>query len=632
MDFCHITKFYTDFTNNTQQILHTFVTMRLLNNSRIKERKYNCMDFFGVLNMIGGLALFLYGMKIMGDSLSKLAGGKMEQVLEQMTSNPLKAVLLGAGVTAVIQSSSATTVMVVGFVNSGIMRLSQAAPVIMGANIGTTVTSWLLSLTGIESGNFWVQLLKPTSFTPILAVIGVILVMFLKDTRKNDIGTILLGFAILMFGMEAMSGAVKPLADVPEFTSLFTAFENPILGMIVGAVLTAIIQSSSASVGILQAMCVTGSVSVGAALPVIMGQNIGTCITAVISSMGANRNAKRASLIHLYFNLIGTTCFMVVFYSVNAFVHFEFLSDTASAASIAVIHSVFNVLATAVLLPLAKMLEKLAYATLPVTEEEKKAEKGRNEKNFLDERFLESPAFAVAQCKSAVCEISKLVEEGMALVVKSATVYNEKEIERVCEIENLVDEKQDEISSYLNKLSAKPLTEKDSCIVGKLGRCVVDFERISDYLKGISYALRAMHERGDVFSESASKEKELIFNAAFEIVENTSASFIHGDKDMALKIDPLYETITGMKDIIRKNHGKRLEKGSCSVELGLSLTDMVTSIARIAGHCSNIAEAEISDATDEFALHSYVRSMRENNEYYREQVQQYKSKYAIVEK
>ncbi len=590
------------------------------------------MDFFGILNMLGGLALFLYGMKVMGDSLSKLAGGKMEQVLEQMTSNPIKAVFLGAGVTAIIQSSSATTVMVVGFVNSGIMKLSQAAPVIMGANIGTTVTSWILSLTGIESGNFWVQLLKPTSFTPILAVIGVILVMFLKETRKNDIGTILLGFAILMFGMEAMSGAVKPLADVPEFTSMFTAFENPVLGMIVGAVLTAIIQSSSASVGILQAMCVTGSVSIGAALPVIMGQNIGTCITALISSVGANRNAKRASLIHLYFNIIGTTCFMIVFYTVNAFVHFKFLSDTASAASIAVIHSAFNIIATVILLPLAKMLEKLAYATLPVTEEEKNEEKGYNKKKLLDERFLESPSFAVAQCKSAVCEVARLVEEGTALVVKSSSVYNEKEMTRVCEIESIIDEKQDEIDSYLNKLSAKSLAEKDSCIVGKLRRCIVDFERISDNLKGISYTLRVMHERGDVFSESASKEKELIFNAVYEIVENTSASFVHGDKDMALKIDPLYETISGMKEIIRNNHGKRLEKGSCSVELGLSLTDMVTSIERVAGHCSNIAEAEISDVADEFALHSYVRSMRENNEYYREQVQQYKAKYAIVEK
>ncbi|MCF0115463.1 MAG: Na/Pi cotransporter family protein, partial [Erysipelotrichaceae bacterium] len=363
------------------------------------------MDFFSGLNMIGGLALFLYGMKVMGDALSKLAGGKLEQVLEKMTNNPVKAVLLGAGVTAVIQSSSATTVMVVGFVNSGIMKLSQAVGVIMGANIGTTITSWILSLAGIEGTNFFMKLLKPSSFSPIMAAIGIILIMFVKSEKKKDIGTILVGFAILMFGMETMSGAVKPLANVPEFTSLFTMFENPILGMIVGAVLTAIIQSSSASVGILQAMCITGSVTVGAALPVIMGQNIGTCVTALLSAIGASKNARRASLVHLYFNLIGTILFMVIFYTVNAFVHFSFLSNTANAAIIAVIHTTFNVLATIVLLPASSLLEKLAYMSIPEGADDNKS----SEVKILDERFLERPAFAVAQCKNAVCEIAKLV-------------------------------------------------------------------------------------------------------------------------------------------------------------------------------------------------------------------------------
>jgi len=466
------------------------------------------MSFLNLLNMIGGVALFLYGMKTMGDALSKLAGGKLECVLEHMTNNPLKAVLLGAGVTAVIQSSSATTVMIVGFVNSGIMKLAQAAPVIMGANIGTTATSWILSLTGIESSNFFVQMLKPSSFTPILALIGVILLVFMKEDRKNDIGTILLGFAVLMFGMENMSSAVKPLAEVPEFTDLFTAFENPVLGMIVGAVLTAVIQSSSASVGILQAMCATGSVSVGSALPVVMGQNIGTCVTALLSGVGASKNARRASLIHLYFNLIGTFLFMGVFYSVNIFVHFRFLSDAATVATIAIIHSVFNIAATIILLPLSEKIEKLAYLTIPISDNE--SENVSLEGNFLDERFLERPAFAVAQCKNALCEVAKLTEEAMVLVQKSVITFDEGEINRVFQIEDIIDVKQDEISTYLTKLSAKPLSEKDSRIVGKFGKCIIDFERISDYLKGIGYTLQKMKRKEEKFSRKAIEERDII--------------------------------------------------------------------------------------------------------------------------
>ncbi len=591
------------------------------------------MDFFGLLSMIGGLALFLYGMKTMGDALSKLAGGKLEQVLEHMTNNPLKAVALGAGVTAVIQSSSATTVMIVGFVNSGIMKLSQAVGVIMGANIGTTTTSWILSLAGIEGNNFFLQLLKPSSFTPVLALVGIIMLLFTKNDRKNDIGTILLGFAVLMFGMESMSNAVKPLADVPAFTDLFTAFENPILGMIAGAVLTAVIQSSSASVGILQAMCMTGSVSIGAALPVIMGQNIGTCVTALISGIGANRNARRASLVHLYFNLIGTLVFMGLFYTVNAFAHFDFLSHAASGATIAVIHSVFNISATILLLPLSKGIEKLAYLTIPVDAKEygeSDVQKAEEEKNFLDERFLERPAFAVAQCKSAVCEVAKLVEESMALVVKSSVSYDEKEISRVLQVEEMLDAKQDTISEYLTKLSAKPLSEKDSHLVGKFGRCIMDFERISDYLKGIAYTLQKMQEQGEHFSKKARVERDTIFNASYEILENTVACFVHEDKEMALRIDPLYEVITFLKENIRINHNKRLAKGKCSVELGMALTDIVTSLERIAGHCSNIAEEEIAQETDRYALHYYARTMKENSEFYKEQTEAYREKYSLA--
>ncbi len=589
------------------------------------------MDFFGLLTMVGGLALFLYGMKTMGDALSKMAGGRLEQVLERMTNNPVKAVLLGAGVTAVIQSSSATTVMVVGFVNSGIMKLSQAVGVIMGANIGTTVTSWILSLSGIESGNFFVKLLKPSSFSPVLALVGVILVMFVKNTKKNDVGTILIGFAVLMFGMETMSGAVRPLANVPEFTALFTAFENPVLGMVVGAVLTAVIQSSSASVGILQAMCATGSVTVGAALPVIMGQNIGTCVTALLSGVGANRNARRASLVHLYFNLIGTFVFMTAFYTLNHFVQFAFLSDTANGAVIAVIHSVFNIVATVVLLPASRLMEKLAYFTIPQSGDETLETPGK----ALDERFLEKPAFAVAQCKNAVCDMAQLILKAMNLCVFVQEKYDENAVQAIMEIEQEVDAREDALLSYLTKLSTKPLSEQDSKTINRFSRCITDFERISDYTKGIAFAQRKLHkgmEKGhskEKFSRNATAEAKLIYAAALEIVECTVSGFIHGDKEMAFCIDPLADVICQLKKDIRKNHNKRLEKGKCSVELGMALTDMVTSLERIAKHCSNIAEEQMASETDQHALHQYARDVKERNELYKELLEGYTQKYSL---
>ncbi|MBE5937232.1 MAG: Na/Pi cotransporter family protein [Lachnospiraceae bacterium] len=581
------------------------------------------MDFFGILTMIGGLALFLYGMHVMGEALSKLAGGKLEQILERMTNNPIKAVLLGAGVTAVIQSSSATTVMVVGFVNSGIMKLSQAVGVIMGANIGTTATSWLLSLAGLEGSNWFVQLLKPSSFAPVLAMIGVILVLFISDEKKKDIGTIFLGFAVLMFGMETMSDAVKPLADVPEFTSLFTAFENPILGMLVGAIITAAIQSSSASVGILQAMCVTGGVSVGAAIPVIMGQNIGTCVTALLSGIGASKNARRASLVHLYFNLIGTVLFMIFFYGLNVFVHFEFMSDVAGPATIAVIHSVFNVSATLVLLPASKLIEKLACITIPMSENED----SEVEHKVLDERFFERPSFAVAQCKNAVCDIAKLIEKAMGLATTVQAAYDSDSVKTIMAIEEEVDIKEDELSIYLTKLSAKELSASDSRLVGKYGKCITDFERISDYVKGIAYTQKKLNKYNEKFSKKATEETRLIFAAAQDIVECTVRSFIHDDMDIVWHIAPLADVISGMKKDIRKNHNKRLAKGKCSVELGMALTDMVTSLERIAKHCTNIAEVQIAGMTEQFDYHNYARTLKEGNAMYKEYLKEYTERY-----
>lgn len=589
------------------------------------------MDFFALLTLIGGLALFLFGMKTMGDALSKLAGGRLEQILEHMTNHPVKAVALGAVVTAVIQSSSATTVMVVGFVNSGIMKLSQAVGVIMGANIGTTITSWVLSLTGIEGGNFFLNMLKPSSFSPVLAAVGAVFLIFLKNDKKNDIGTILLGFAVLMFGMETMSDAVKPLAEVPEFMKLFTVFENPVLGMIVGAVLTAVLQSSSASVGILQAICATGAVSIGAAIPIILGQNIGTCFTALLSGVGAGRNARRASMVHLYFNLIGTISFMIIFYTLNFFLHFSFLKNAAGGGSIALIHSLFNISATLLLLPLAKGIEKLTYIALPVTKEEMESDETRPGYNPPDERFLERPAFAVAQCKSALCEMAKLVEEAMALSVQSADKYNKDDIARIIRIEDIVDGKEDELGSYLTKLASKQLSEKDSKLVNKFGKCMTEFERISDYLKSIAYMLQKMNEKKKKFSKKASSEQALIFRATYEIVENAVSCFVHEDKEMAGRVDPLAEVISSLKGRIRKNHNKRLEKGKCSIELGMALTDIVNSLDRIARHCSNIAEEEIAVETNKFALHRYARFTKENSEFYREQVMLYQRKYSLSE-
>ena len=583
------------------------------------------MDFFGLLTMIGGLALFLYGMKTMGDSLSKMAGGRLEQILERMTNNPVKAVLLGAGVTAVIQSSSATTVMVVGFVNSSIMKLSQAVGVIMGANIGTTATSWILSLSGIESGNFFVKLLKPSSFSPVLALIGVVLVMFIKNTKKNDVGMILIGFAVLMFGMDTMSSAVKPLADVPEFTSLFTAFENPFLGMIVGTILTAVIQSSSASVGILQAMCATGSVSVGAALPVIMGQNIGTCVTALLSGVGANKNARRASLVHLYFNLVGTFVFMAIFYAMDHFVQFDFMSDTANGAVIAMIHSVFNIVSTIVLLPASRLLVKLAYFTIPQSEDETLETSGK----VLDERFLERPAFAVAQCKNAVYDMAQLILKAMNLCVFIQEKYDENAVQEIMEIEQEVDAMEDELSSYLAKLSTKPLSERDSKSINKYSRCIMDFERISDYTKGIAFAQKKLYKGKEKFSKKAAAEARLIYEATLEIVECMVSGFIHGDKEIAFRIDALADVISRVKKEIQKNHKRRLEKGKCSVELGMALTDMVTSLERIAKHCSNIAEEQMASETDQHALHQNARNVKERNELYKELLEGYTEKYSL---
>ena len=448
------------------------------------------MDIFGILSLIGGLALFLYGMNVMGAGLEKVSGGRLERILEKLTSNPLKAVLLGAGVTAVIQSSSATTVMVVGFVNSGIMKLSQAIGIIMGANVGTTITSWLLSLGGIEGDSLFIRLLKPSSFSPVLALIGIILLMSGKNDKRKNVGEILLGFAVLMYGMEAMSGAVKPLADVPEFTNILMMFQNPILGVLVGALLTAVIQSSSASVGILQALSVTGAFTYGSVLPIIMGQNIGTCVTAMISSVGANKNAKRAAFVHLYFNIFGTILFLLCYYILNAVFRFPFTDETVGYAGIAVIHSIFNIFTTLALLPAVGLLERFAYLTIPESGDEK--EGSRDDFPLLDERFLATPSFAIEQCHTVVKQMAGLSKDSFLGAMELVSHYSGKLAKKVIEQENTVDRYEDKLRAYLTRLSGQSLGYADSQNVSTLMHCITDFERISDHAANVVESKRSI--------------------------------------------------------------------------------------------------------------------------------------------
>ncbi|MBR5578352.1 MAG: Na/Pi cotransporter family protein [Lachnospiraceae bacterium] len=588
------------------------------------------MDIFGVLTMIGGLALFLYGMTLMGDGLSKVSGGRLEKILEKLTSNPIKAVLLGAAVTAVIQSSSATTVMVVGFVNSGVMKLSQAVGIIMGANIGTTITSWILSLSGIESSNIFMQFLKPTSFSPILAVIGVGLLMFAKKDKKKDIGMILVGFAILMFGMDTMSGAVKPLADVPEFTNILLAFSNPILGMLAGLVLTAVIQSSSASVGILQALCVTGAVSYATALPIIMGQNIGTCVTALLSGIGAGKNAKRASLVHLYFNLIGTIIFMVVFYAINAVVPFAFLKDAANGAGIAVIHTVFNVCSTIVLLPFSKLLEKLAY--ISIKEEDVEVAETQADKDFrlLDVRFLDTPGLAVQECRVVAENMSKLTKEAIELSMELLEKYNEEKAERVKFLENEIDRYEDHLGSYLVKLAQKQMSEKDNHTTSIILQCLTEFERISDHAVTVMFSAREMNEKGLTFSKKAVEELKVYSQAVREIMEVAGEVFSTHNTEKTIDIETLKEVISYLRSELKQHHIKRLQKGKCTIELGFIHSDIITSYKRVADHCSNIAVCIAEVNEDEYGTHSYIDEMKHNNsEDYKKHYKDVRKKYQL---
>ena len=589
------------------------------------------MDIFDVLSMVGGLALFLYGMHIMGDALAKMSGGKLEKVLERLTSNKWSAVLLGAGVTAVIQSSGATTVMVVGFVNSGIMKLNQAVGIIMGANIGTTATSWLLSLSGIDGGSFFLQMLKPTSFTPILAVIGAILVVFCKSEKKHNIGTILLGFAILMYGMTAMSSAVEPLKDVPQFTQILTKFENPLLGVIAGFALTTIMQSSSVSVGILQALCSTGAVSYALALPIIMGQNIGSCTTAMISSVGASKDAKRAAAVHFYFNVIGTVVFMLVFYISNAFVHYAFLPQAANEVGIATIHSIFNIAATIVLLPLSGFLEFLAVKTIKDDDEEED-ELSKHDKvlQLLDPVFLERPGFAIMQCQKVASAMAELSMKSVGRAVGLLTAYDDEIAERIRKEEDTVDKYEDQLGTYLLRLSTKDLSKEDGHRLSLMLHSLGDIERISDLAVNILLAVEQMHKKELIFSKKAMDELAVYSKALKDILTMTVNAFEQNDRYKAALVQPLEELMDDMNKELKKRHVKRLRKGKCTIELGLSLSDISDTYERISDHCSNIATCVIQVEDDELDAHEHRKEVKEQDaKWYDEQYRAYEQKYAL---
>ena len=565
------------------------------------------MNIFSLFTLCGGLAFFLYGMTVMSKSLEKMAGGKLERLLKRMTSNPIKSLLLGAGITIAIQSSSAMTVMLVGLVNSGVMEIGQTIGIIMGSNIGTTLTAWLLSLTGIESENFFVNFLKPKNFSPLLALIGILLIMGSKRQRRRDVGRVMMGFSILMYGMELMSGAVSPLADMPGFTHFMTAFTNPFLGVLVGAAFTGIIQSSAASVGILQALAMTGSVTYGMAIPIIMGQNIGTCVTALLSSVGANKNARRAAMVHLYFNIIGVTIFLFGFYGLNAVCHFAFVNTTIEAWGIAIVHSVFNILATVILLPFATGLEKLAILTIPDSPE-------KEEFALLDDRLLNTPAVAVERARAATAEMAELARVGVVQAMSLTHEWNDELAQKVRDEECRVDRYEDALGTYLVKLSGRELNHTDSQSVNTLLHTISDFERISDHSVNLLESAEEMHQKEIHFSKDAQEELQVLEDAVQDTLSRTTDAFRKGDLHLASKVEPLEAVVNELVRAIKARHVARLQAGSCSIEYGFVLDDLLTNYERVCDHCSNVAVAQIEVAQDSFDTHAYLNDLRHGND------------------
>ncbi len=580
------------------------------------------MDIFSIFTLCGGLAFFLYGMSVMSGGLEKVAGGKLERMLKMLTSNPMKSLALGAGITIAIQSSSALTVMLVGLVNSGIMELGQTIGVIMGSNVGTTLTAWILSLSGIESTNFFLRLLKPESFSPIIALIGILLIMGARKDKNKSLGGIMVGFAILMYGMQLMSDSMKPLADMPEFTHILTAFTNPILGVIFGAVFTGIIQSSAASVGVLQALSMTGGITYGMAIPIIMGQNIGTCVTALISSIGVGTNAKRVSAVHVSFNLIGTIVFLLIFYIGNLIFNFKFVTDSINPVGIAFCHTVFNIATTVMLLPFTKQLEKIAiWAVKPKKDKE-------DETVFLDERLLLTPSFAIAECKNMTDQMAIMAKKNFFRSVKMVTKFSERRMEKILRKEPKIDMYEDKLGSFLVKLSNKDLTEKDSHEISKLLHCISDFERIGDHAVNILKVAKEMNEKQISFSDEAKKELQMVTNALSEIMDITTEAFCENDIEKAKKVEPLEQVIDILIANSKNRHIERLQNGTCTIELGFILTEVLNNIERVSDHCSNVAVCLIQIEQSTFEKHHYLNELKASGEEeFKKNFDFYKEKY-----
>ena len=588
------------------------------------------MDLFKVLEMIGGLSLFLYGMNVLGEGLSRMSGGKLEKILERLTKTPIMGALLGAGVTAIIQSSSATTVMVVGFVNSGIMKLNQAVGIILGANVGTTITAWMLSMNSIEGGTFILKLLKPSSFAPILGIVGVAIIMMSKKDKLKDLATILVGFTVLMLGMDIMSGAVSGLKDVPEFTQILTMFSNPILGLLAGLALTAIIQSSSASVGILQALCTTGAVSYATAIPVIMDQNIGTCVTAMISSIGASKDARRAALIHLYYCLTKTSVFMIGFYSIHAFVKFPFMEGFITSAGVATVHSLFNIVACIVFLPISQLFVKLVYWTIPEKEAPVVLTAEEQELRMLDARFLDTPGLALSQAKKVVLSMAQMAKKSIDYGIELLKEYNEDKASEVVRLEADVDKFEDEIGNYLVKLSSRDLSEKESQTLSMLLHCIGDFERISDHALNLKEAADEIHDKELEFSDKASEELDVFTTAIQDILSLAIEVLDKEDVQLAMLVEPLEEVIDQLNADIKKRHVKRLRKGKCTIEMGFVLSDITTNLERVSDHCSNVAVSLLQEEEEGFEAHGYKGILKtEDNVDFQGRVLAYRNKYIL---
>ncbi len=582
------------------------------------------MDFFSILTLLGGLALFLYGMEVMGDGLKKLAGGKLESFLSNLTSNRFKGFLLGFFVTSVIQSSSATTVMLVGFVNSGIMKLGQTISIIMGANIGTTVTAWLLSLSGINGDSFWIRLFKPSSFTPVLAAIGVLMCMLNQSDKKKNIGSILIGFAVLMFGMETMSESVSGLKDSKAFTEMLIMFSNPVMGILIGTLLTAIIQSSSASVGILQALSLTCAIPYSTAIPIILGQNIGTTITPILSSISGNTESKRVALACLYIKMIGVVIVSAVFYALNSVFNFAFMNYNVSIMTIAIIHTTFNILSTIILMPFCKFIETLTVKSI----------KGKANKtdifDTLDERFLSVPAFAVDKCRELVCNMATIARDSIFASTSLIDNFDESKIKSILDSEDEVDKYEDKVSTYLVKIASQNMSDKDSKEVTELLHVIGDVERISDHSVNIVEVAKEIHEKGIVFSDEAMHDIDVISNAVCHVLNLATDALVSEDLEIAKKVEPLEQVIDRLKRKIKNNHIQRLKEGGCTVELGFVLSDLLTNYERIADHCSNIAVCLIEIAHGSFETHEYLSHVKSDGENdFTERYDAYKKKYSI---